>query len=62
MEREGVMEELARVRNETNNRTSEKLKLLLKAGKQKQKQKSRNDINNTIIKTEEAICERPNDI
>ena len=38
MEREGVREEIARLKEEKENRTSERLKRLLKAGKMKRNQ------------------------
>ena len=45
MEREGVKEELARLKKEKDNRTSERLKLLLKAGKPKPESGLRTNMN-----------------
>ena len=63
MEREGVKEEISRVKEEKENRTYERLKCLLKAGKLKRKAKPRpgeRDIRNMRIETQYAIFEQPN--
>ena len=63
MEREVVKEELARLKKEKDNRTYERLKLLLKAGKPKPESRAEeNDVTNVMIETEDAIYERPNNI
>ena len=46
MEREGVKEEIARLKKDKENRTSERLKRLLKAGKLRKKPKRPNIIQN----------------
>ena len=63
MEREGVKEELARLKKEKDNRTYERLKLLLTAGKPKPESRAEeNDVTNVKIETEDAIYERPDNI
>jgi hypothetical protein len=73
MEREGVKEEIARLKKDKENRTSERLKRLLKAGKLRKKPKRPNiiqnrpksraedeDITNMKKETDYAIHERTN--
>ena len=65
MEREGVREEIARLKEEKKNRTSERLKRLLKAGKLKKKPKPRagekdfTDITNMSTETQYASYNGP---
>ena len=59
MKREGVREELDRLKKEKDNRKYERLKLLLKAGKPKPESRAEeNDVTNMKTETEDAICER----
>ena len=63
MEREGVKEEFDRLKKEKDNRTYERLKLLLKAGKPKPEPRAEeNDVTNAKTETEDAIYERPDNI
>ena len=57
----GCKEELARLRKEEDNRKSERLRLLLNAGKPKSRAEE-DDVTNVKIETDDTIYERPDTI